>query len=129
MHVTWFGHAGFMIKDGEKTILIDPWFEGNPVAPSKDVLPEKVDIVFVTHDHGDHGYKDGIEVCKKTGATFVSIFELANKAKADGVQNVVGGNIGGTAEVELKRISAPSTTFRTGFAGMTIRRFAVCAGV
>ena len=99
MKVTWLGHAGFIIKDEGKTILIDPWLEGNPVAPMKAEDIKEADAVFVTHDHGDHGFADGVKICKATGATFVSIFELANKAKEHGVQNVLGGNIGGSAKV------------------------------
>ncbi|MBD3190702.1 MAG: metal-dependent hydrolase [Candidatus Heimdallarchaeota archaeon] len=100
MKVTWLGHAGFIIKDKDKTIMIDPWFKDNPVAPDREIIPEKIDAVFVTHDHGDHGYADAIKICKETGATFVSIFELANKAKKDGVKNTLGGNIGGTANID-----------------------------
>jgi L-ascorbate metabolism protein UlaG (beta-lactamase superfamily) len=99
MKVTWLGHAGFLIKDKEKTILIDPWLDGNPLAPMQAEAIKSADAVFVTHDHGDHGYADAVKICKQTGATFVSIFELANKAANDGVENTLGGNIGGTASV------------------------------
>ena len=98
MKITWLGHAGIKIVDEGKTIFIDPWLTGNPVATMKVEDIKKADLVFVTHDHGDHGYDDAVTICKNTKATFVSIFELANKAKDDGVENVVGGNIGGTAE-------------------------------
>lgn len=99
MKVTWLGHAGVMIKDGGKTILIDPWLTGNPVATMKPEDIKKADAVFVTHGHGDHGFADAVTICKNTGATFVSIFELANQAKEAGVKNVIGGNIGGSASV------------------------------
>ncbi|MEA2071494.1 MAG: metal-dependent hydrolase [Asgard group archaeon] len=99
MKIKWLGHAGFLIKDNDKTILIDPWLDGNPLAPMEAEDIKEADVVFVTHDHGDHGYADAVKICKKTGATFVSIFELANKAKSDGVENTLGGNIGGTAQV------------------------------
>ncbi|MHA1630301.1 MAG: metal-dependent hydrolase [Candidatus Heimdallarchaeota archaeon] len=99
MKVTWLGHAGIEIEDQGKTIFIDPWLTGNPVATKKVDEIKKADAVFVTHDHGDHGYADAVTICKNTGATFVGIFELANKAKEDGVGNVLGGNIGGTATV------------------------------
>jgi L-ascorbate metabolism protein UlaG (beta-lactamase superfamily) len=99
MKIKWLGHAGFLIKDGDKTILIDPWLEGNPLAPMKAEEITEADAVFVTHDHGDHGYADAVRICKNTKATFVSIFELSNKAKEDGVENVLGGNIGGRTEL------------------------------
>ncbi|NHJ41143.1 MAG: metal-dependent hydrolase [Asgard group archaeon] len=100
MKVTWLGHAGIKIEDNGKIIFIDPWLTGNPVAKMKVEDIKKADLVFVTHDHGDHGYADAVTICKNTNATFVSIFELANKAQTDGVKNVIGGNIGGTAEAQ-----------------------------
>lgn len=44
--VTWFGHASFMVSDGNARIYIDPF-----VLPSD---AEKAGIVLVTHDHFDH---------------------------------------------------------------------------
>ncbi|RLI73461.1 hypothetical protein DRO91_02860, partial [Candidatus Heimdallarchaeota archaeon] len=35
MKVTWLGHAGIEIEDQGKTIFIDPWLTGNPVATKK----------------------------------------------------------------------------------------------
>jgi len=60
---------------------------------------KKVDIVCVTHDHGDH-LGDAIQICKETGATFVGIPELSVWAKEQGVKETVGFNIGGTANVK-----------------------------
>jgi len=99
LKITWLGHAGIKIVDQEKTIYIDPWLTGNPVAKLKVDDIKKADAVFVTHGHGDHGYDDAVKICINTGATFISVFELANKAQNDGVKNVIGGNISGTASV------------------------------
>ncbi|MBN1328234.1 MAG: metal-dependent hydrolase [Candidatus Heimdallarchaeota archaeon] len=99
MKITWLGHAGIKIVDQGKILYIDPWLTGNPVAKLKVEDIKKADAVFVTHGHGDHGYDDAVKICKNTGATFISVFELANKAQSEGVKNVIGGNIGGTASV------------------------------
>ena len=33
--IRWFGHSGFSIQDPSgKVVLVDPWFQGNPSAPS-----------------------------------------------------------------------------------------------
>ncbi len=98
MKINWIGHAAVKIEDKGKIIFIDPWITGNPVAKIKVEDIKKADIVFVTHMHGDHGFDDAVLICKNTGATFVSIFEVANEAKGKGVENVIGGNIGGTAK-------------------------------
>ena len=98
MQVTYLGHASFKIESDGKTIYVDPWLNG-PTSPIKVDDVTEVDICLVTHDHGDHGYAEAVEICKKTGATFVAINELALKAKEDGVENVHTLNIGGSVEV------------------------------
>ncbi len=50
MKITYLSHACFELKNA-KTILIDPFFEGNKNAPHYSGAP---DIVFVTHEHHDH---------------------------------------------------------------------------
>ncbi|MEM3703389.1 MAG: metal-dependent hydrolase [Candidatus Bathyarchaeia archaeon] len=99
MKVTWFGHAAFKLEIADKVVLIDPWFDGNPASPIKASEIGKIDIVYVTHDHGDH-LGDAINICKKTNATFISTFELGNYAGENGVKNVVGLNIGGCVEIK-----------------------------
>ncbi|MEM3730457.1 MAG: metal-dependent hydrolase [Candidatus Bathyarchaeia archaeon] len=97
--VTWFGHATFKLEISNKIVLIDPWFNGNPTSPIEASEIKNANIVYVTHDHGDH-LGDAIEICKKTGATFVGTFELSNYAEENGVKKVVGLNIGGSVKIE-----------------------------
>ena len=98
MKVTYLGHASFKIEADGTTIFVDPWLEG-PTSPIKVKDVDNADIVLVTHDHGDHGYSEGVEICKKTGATFVAINELGIQAKTDGVENVHTLNIGGSVTI------------------------------
>jgi L-ascorbate metabolism protein UlaG (beta-lactamase superfamily) len=97
--ITWLGHSGFEIELANKILLIDPWLTGNPLAAVTASDIKKADIVCVTHDHGDH-LGDAVEICKRTGATFVAIYELGVYAEEQGVKNVVGINIGGTVKVK-----------------------------
>ena len=97
--IRWLGHSGFEIELANKILLIDPWLTGNPLAAVKASDIKKADIVCVTHDHRDH-LGDSVEICKRTGATFVAIYELSVYAEEQGVKNVVGINIGGTAKVK-----------------------------
>ncbi|MEM2118034.1 MAG: metal-dependent hydrolase [Candidatus Bathyarchaeia archaeon] len=101
--VTWFGHAAFKIEIADKIVLVDPWLDGNPTSPVKASEITKADIVYVTHDHGDH-LGDAINICKRTGATFVANIELGEFAKENGVKNVEGLNIGGSVEVKGIRL-------------------------
>jgi len=57
--VLWLGQAAFRIKSpGGKTIVIDPWITAGPKVPAeyKSNLSAlgKVDLLLVTHAHGDH---------------------------------------------------------------------------
>ncbi len=98
MKITYLGHASFKVEADGKTIFLDPWLNG-PTSPMKVDDVTAADIVLVTHDHGDHGYAEGVEICKKTGATFVAINELGLRAKSDGVENVHTLNIGGSVQI------------------------------
>ena len=104
VEVKWLGHAAFEMKIANKVLLIDPWLEGNPKACKKVEDLKKVDIVCVTHDHGDH-LGDAVEICKQSGAIFVGIHELGVYAKEQGVKDAVGFNIGGTVEVKGAKIA------------------------
>ncbi|MGY8525323.1 metal-dependent hydrolase [Paracidovorax citrulli] len=56
--VLWLGQAAVRITSpGGKVIVIDPWLSGNPKTPAafKPLTAiGKVDLILVTHAHGDH---------------------------------------------------------------------------
>jgi len=97
--ITWFGHAAFQVEIANKIVLIDPWLDGNPMSPVKASEISKADVVYVTHDHGDH-LGDAFNICKRTNATFVAAVELGDYAEKKGVKNVAGLNIGGRVEIK-----------------------------
>ncbi len=104
VRIRWMGHSGFMIRDG-KTVLVDPWFEGNPKARGDVASAPAADLILLTHDHFDHS-GDAVALAKRTGALVVAIFELSGDLKGKGVpaaQLLHGGagmNVGGTVEVQ-----------------------------
>jgi L-ascorbate metabolism protein UlaG (beta-lactamase superfamily) len=67
----WFGQSAFKITTNSgAVILIDPFIAKNPVTPDehKDLSKlGKVDLILVTHGHGDH-VGDTVEIAKMTGA-------------------------------------------------------------
>src|SRR5947209_7139060 len=73
MLVTYLGHSGFMLQAGGKTVLIDPWVTGSPVATmmADDLMPE---TILLSHAHNDHGVEDALNISKRTGATIISTF-------------------------------------------------------
>ena len=98
MKVTYLGHASFKIEEDGIIIYVDPWLTG-PTSPITIDDVDKADIVLVTHDHADHGFVEGRDICKKTGAVFVALNELANKAGDQGVENIHTLNIGGSVSI------------------------------
>ena len=102
--LTWHGHANFSIHTASgSTILIDPFFEGNPKSPTPWKDLGAVDAVLITHDHGDH-VGQAVDICRATGAALVAIVGTAGKLMDAGVpqSQIVGGigmNIGGAVEV------------------------------
>ena len=95
MEITWLGHSAIKIK-GSKTVYIDPFLTGNPAASTTPDEITEADVVIVTHDHGDHK-GDSFDICKRTGATLVSVHEVAVQAEEQGIPTE-GMNIGGTVE-------------------------------
>ena len=76
--ITWYGHAAFkVVTPAGKVLLVDPWIT-NPANPNgkKDLEAlDKVDLIFITHGHGDH-IGDAVEIAKKSGARLVATFDL-----------------------------------------------------
>src|SRR3954470_2570475 len=92
---TWLGHATFLIvSPGGKRILFDPWITGNPASPESAKKLGQLDLVLITHGHGDHT-GDAVAVGRSSGAQTVAPFELANWLQKKGLQNVTGMNPGG----------------------------------
>jgi len=104
MELTWLGHASFRLDAGGKRIYIDPFLNGNPKCPESEQTPERVDVIALTHGHGDH-VGDTVDLAKKHGATVIAPVELADKLGSQGIENVKDPNKGGTAEVDGVRFT------------------------
>lgn len=97
--VTWLGHGCFEIRTGGKSILIDPFFSGNPAAArqSADVSP---DYIIVSHGHGDH-VGDTVEIAKRTGALVISNYEISLWLEKQGVKRTHAQHIGGAKQYDF----------------------------
>jgi len=95
MKITALGHSAFRIETGKAVILVDPFITGNPAAkPGVMDLTRDCTHVLLTHGHDDH-VGDTVSICKATGATLVSNFEICNFLAGHGVKNYSPGNHGG----------------------------------
>jgi L-ascorbate metabolism protein UlaG (beta-lactamase superfamily) len=92
--ITWYGQSAFSLESEGKMVLIDPFLSGNPIHKT-DPSSVNPDTIILTHAHNDH-VGDTVEIAKRSGATVIATFELANYISSQGVENVVGGNHGGT---------------------------------
>ena len=106
--LTWLGHSTFRFDSpGGKRVYVDPFLTGNPKTPDDEKEPERVDIIAITHGHGDH-VGDAVELAKKHGAVVIAPVELADwlVMKQDLSQDKVRDpNKGGTVEVDGIKIT------------------------
>jgi L-ascorbate metabolism protein UlaG (beta-lactamase superfamily) len=96
---TWLGHATFLFQSpGGKRIIVDPWMTGNPSSPESARKLGALDLMLITHGHGDHT-ADAVPVARASGAQVVAPYEVSVWLQKKGLQNVVGMNPGGTLRV------------------------------
>jgi|SRR5579862_619433 len=104
MELTWLGHSAFRLDAGGKRIYIDPFLNGNPKCPEDEQTPERVDVIAITHGHGDH-VGDAVALSKQHGCTVVAPVELAGWLGSQGVENLLDPNKGGTVAVDDVRFT------------------------
>lgn len=97
MKITWLGHAAFRLDLAKASILIDPFFTGNPGFAGLDAkeATSGVTHILLTHGHGDH-VGDTVQLAKETGATVLANADLAAWLGSKGVEKLEMGNTGGT---------------------------------
>jgi len=106
MKITWFGHSNFRLDFGDKIVLIDPFFTGNPVFKGdRDAVTKGATHILITHGHADH-IGDAVMIAEKTGALVITNYELANWLAANGVKKTDSMNTGGTIDAGGFRVTA-----------------------
>ncbi|MEM1683743.1 MAG: metal-dependent hydrolase [Ignisphaera sp.] len=102
----WLGHASFVIELSGLTILIDPWIT-NPLSHYRSIEGflkdyNKVDLIIVTHDHGDH-IGEAIELLSRyRESRIVALYELAEyiAREARAIDRAIATNIGGPVKID-----------------------------
>lgn len=98
--ITWLGHAAFSITTPEgRVVLIDPFLSGNPACPADRKEPPTVDVILITHGHGDH-LGDAVPIALRAQPeAVVTTADMSHWLEKQGVANIVGMNKGGTVRV------------------------------
>src|SRR3954471_24593980 len=105
--LTWLGHASFRLDSpGGKRIYVDPWLNGNPSCPESEQEPERVDLIALTHGHGDH-VGDTVELWKKFKPPVIAVVELRAWLTNQGVEadTPQHPNKGGTIDVDGVKVT------------------------
>ena len=100
--ITWNGHSNFLLESGSASILIDPFFKGNPCSPYGWQELPLPNLVLITHDHKDH-VGDALEICLASKALLGAVVGTGEKLVKLGLPKNqlfmgIGFNIGGTIE-------------------------------
>ena len=97
--ITYLGHAAFQILVGGKSILVDPFLDGNPTAriSASDI---SADAILITHGHEDH-VGDTVAIAKRTGALVIANFEIISWLQGQGLTNVHAQHVGGSRRHEF----------------------------
>jgi L-ascorbate metabolism protein UlaG (beta-lactamase superfamily) len=105
--LTWLGHAGFRLDSpGGKRIYVDPWLTGNPKCPEAEQKAERVDLIALTHGHGDH-VGDTVALWQQFEPPVIALVELRGWLASQGLPEDMtqAVNKGGTAHVDGIKIT------------------------
>ncbi|MHC1631646.1 MAG: metal-dependent hydrolase [Methanotrichaceae archaeon] len=95
MKITWLSHSCFELVESA-SVLVDPYIEGNPLAP-RSLEEFNPDLIVVTHGHADHLGNAG-DISKRAGCLVVTIPEVASYLNRQGAR-AESMNIGGSYQV------------------------------
>ncbi len=102
--LTWLSHGSWLIESGGNRVLLDPFLGDNPKATATAKDFDDVSHILISHGHYDH-VADAAEIAKRSGATIVAIFEIAQwYANKQSVESTVGMNLGGATELPIGNV-------------------------
>src|SRR5690606_8607141 len=102
MRLTYHGHSCFLLEAGPHRLLIDPFFDENPVAVKR---AEEIacDFILVSHGHIDH-CADALAISRAHQAPIIANFEISEFYAAQGARTH-GLNPGGGAAFPFGRVT------------------------
>ena len=107
--ITWLGHATFkIVTPSGKVALIDPWVMGNPKCPESLKKFDRIDVMLITHGHGDH-VGEAVALARQHKPQIVCIYEMALWLGSKGISTALPMSKGGTqkaGEIEATMVHA-----------------------
>jgi L-ascorbate metabolism protein UlaG (beta-lactamase superfamily) len=113
MKVTYCGHSTFVIETMGQKLLFDPFLSANELTakarerqsdPARSAYLDadkiEADYLLLSHGHGDH-VADAAPIARRTGATVIASFEVANWMGEKGAENTHPLNHGGRATFDF----------------------------
>ena len=99
MQLTWFGHSAFRLDLPGASVLIDPFFTGNPAFEGDVAEASKgVSHIVVTHGHGDH-VGDTLAIAAANDATVITNYDLCMHLASKGLKKFQPMNTGGSVDL------------------------------
>jgi L-ascorbate metabolism protein UlaG (beta-lactamase superfamily) len=99
IQITWFGHATWQIQAPPHWMIVETFFDENPVC-EKSADKVECDYILLTHGHFDH-IADAVSIAKRTGAEVLCNYEISNWLRKQGVASVMGMNLGGSFKTKF----------------------------
>lgn len=126
--LTYHGQSTFTVEmeDGTR-LVIDPFFDDNPLSDVKRADVGAVDYILCTHGHFDH-FADAIPLLRETGATLVATFEIVAFAETQGITNGHPLHIGGGYNFPFGRVKMTAAAHGGQVHGDTTGQFTTVAG-
>lgn len=103
MKLTYYGHSCFDVEVDGTHLLFDPFITPNPKAAAIDAGKIPADYIFVSHGHFDH-VADAVDIAKRTGATVIANYEIAEWFNKQGVERTHPMNLGGSKQFPFGRV-------------------------
>lgn len=114
MKISFWGHAAVKVAAAGKTLLIDPFLTGNPLAPVQAGEVE-ADYILVSHAHADH-LGDTLDIAKRTGATIISTAEVAGMCAEEGASSHAM-HVGGKQQFDFGTVRLTPAFHGSGISG------------
>ncbi|MDR0810238.1 MAG: metal-dependent hydrolase [Gemmobacter sp.] len=118
MKITWLGHSGFRIEIEDAVLLVDPWFDGNPLFPTTRRAEALAGVthVLLTHGHVDHA-GSAPAIAKDLAVPVVGIYDLVSFLQDDAGVQGIGFNKGGTVDLGGAKVTMVNAVHSSSLQG------------